>query len=309
MGLMNFESKVFFGTQLFIVFQKLITMKKLYFFLIVMLSTRIAVATNEVPNPGFENWTSGNPDGWFVTNIPGWGTPITQYSPGYGGSYAAKGQPVIVVATGDTLTAALVSATPGSGFPITQSYATLNYFYQASLAAGDVFSVTVVLYNASNTVIAAANEDSPVSTTGWTSHSISIAYFGAGPATSASIEFTLLPNPTSSRSYPMPSSFFMVDEVSLTGTVDVNPVSGNSTFNAFPNPAHDRLTLKGTAGNATNNKCRLINTLGEVVLEKNISTNNQLIDEDINVKGLAPGIYSLLLMNEDHSSSYKILIE
>jgi len=44
----------------------------------------------QVPNGGFENWTSGNPDSWLVNNVVGFGVPVTQVTPSYSGSYALK---------------------------------------------------------------------------------------------------------------------------------------------------------------------------------------------------------------------------
>ena len=128
-------------------------MKKFYSFILVFSCVQFAFATNEVPNPGYESWTSGNPDGWYVSNILGWGVPVTLYAPGNSGSSAAMGQAVITVG-GDTLGPVIVSGTPGSGFPITNDYAALNFYYQSNLTGGDLFSVDVYIYNASNVVIA-----------------------------------------------------------------------------------------------------------------------------------------------------------
>ena len=43
-------------------------MKKLYsLFAVVALAVSANAQTNLIPNPGFENWNAGAPDGWYVT--------------------------------------------------------------------------------------------------------------------------------------------------------------------------------------------------------------------------------------------------
>ena len=47
--------------------------------LAILCLTMTAVAQNPIPNPGFENWTEGQPDGWLTYNSP-FATFITQSS-------------------------------------------------------------------------------------------------------------------------------------------------------------------------------------------------------------------------------------
>ena len=46
--------------------------------------------SQEIPNAGFENWTNGEPDGWFTDNVTGFAAPVTQSSQSHSGSSAAK---------------------------------------------------------------------------------------------------------------------------------------------------------------------------------------------------------------------------
>ena len=45
----------------------------------------------QIPNPSFESWTGGNPDGWHTYNGDFGIITITQASPGHTGGYAAQG--------------------------------------------------------------------------------------------------------------------------------------------------------------------------------------------------------------------------
>ena len=61
-------------------------MKKLYsLFAVVALSVAANAQTNLITNPGFENWTSGTPDGWYSNGI----TYTQSTSPVHSGTYAA----------------------------------------------------------------------------------------------------------------------------------------------------------------------------------------------------------------------------
>ena len=48
-------------------------------FLIAILPISL-LAQNPVPNPGFENWTAGDPVGWNTNNVLGVFTSVTQSS-------------------------------------------------------------------------------------------------------------------------------------------------------------------------------------------------------------------------------------
>ena len=54
-----------------------------------LLCAALAWGQNPIPNAGFENWTNGNPDQWFTTNISAPGT-ITQSSDAHSGNWAAQ---------------------------------------------------------------------------------------------------------------------------------------------------------------------------------------------------------------------------
>jgi hypothetical protein len=272
-------------------------MKRVYILILFIARMQQVSATNEVPNPGFENWTTGNPDGWFVTNIPGFGIPITQFSPGHSGSYAAKGQPVIVVATGDTLPPSMLSGTPGSGFPISQSYTTLEFYYQCNLTGGDLFSVDVYIYNSSNTVIAASNEDISINASGWTLKSIPINYFGSGTAASAVIQFTILPNPSTGAGYPNPSSTFIVDDVALSGIVGVQENTIDIIrADVFPDPAISDAAINISNSVAGNAELFLYDLKGSVVKQLSTYMTATNYRWKFPVADLPQGIYSVRIV-------------
>ena len=107
-----------------------------------------ALAQNPVPNPGMETWTQGNPDNWLTNNVVGTAIPVTQTGDAHGGSSAAKLE--VLSAFGSPFPGILTCNGGGSGFPVSQSYGSLRYYYKASLLSSDFFSATVVFYDASS---------------------------------------------------------------------------------------------------------------------------------------------------------------
>ncbi len=261
-------------------------------FLVLIVITSLHLSA-QVPNSGFETWTSGNPDGWYVTNIPGWGVPVTQFSPGHSGSSAVKGQPVIVLTTGDTLGPSIVSGTPGTGIPISQAYATLEFYYQCNLTGGDLFSVVIYINDAGNNVIAASNVDISANAGSWTYYTLAINYIGGGTATSATILFNLLPDPNNGQGYPNPASSFLVDDVSLSGLSSVNeflPV--RSLAVAYPNPSKDFVTIKIADVPGGNSDIVVYDLLGKPVKKISSFTNTGAsFEQKFSVAELPEGIY------------------
>lgn len=113
--------------------------------LAIMFFSSILMAQNPIPNPGFENWSGGEPNGWYTGNIPGF-EAITQSSTAHSGSSAMRGE--VLSVSGFPFPP---SATTGSflnpGFPVSQRYSRLTGYYQFSPAAGTdqlIISVTMV---------------------------------------------------------------------------------------------------------------------------------------------------------------------
>src|ERR1035437_107968 len=51
----------------------------------------VTLLAQNVPNGGFESWTSGVPDNWYADNIPTIAVPVTQSSVAHTGSSSVMG--------------------------------------------------------------------------------------------------------------------------------------------------------------------------------------------------------------------------
>ena len=65
----------------------------------------------------------------------------------------------------------------------------------------------------------------------------------------------------------------------------------------YPNPAHQRFELAVPAGNLHAATATLINTLGQVVQQRQLNLPATGGTAKFNVSGLAAGVYSLQLQN------------
>lgn len=192
----------------------------------------VLVAQNPVPNPGFENWTSGNPDNWLTNNAPGFAVPVTQASP-HSGTFALKGEVVSTLAGNFS---PIVSSTDmsGSGFPVNQAYATLSFYYKFNKVTTGIFGAYVAMSETGGGG-GAAGQIFTSSVTSFTQASLPIYYQTTNPDT-CTILFTI--NDTVAAS-PAVGNYFIIDDVALSGLVGVQeqqPVAAMIITNVQPNP-------------------------------------------------------------------------
>jgi hypothetical protein len=205
-------------------------MKKLTtLFLSVMSMALVA----QIPNPSFESWTSGAPNGWTIYSFYAAGS-VTESNTAHAGSHSVS------------LNAVLVSSTYYGGFVQTGASLGDDYFanagnpkaingwYQMTTSGGDAFYYTATAKNAGG-AIGAGSGNTGVATAVWKQFSICINY-SAGTADSLSIQLELA---NVSSGQPHAGSFILVDDLSfgtcLTGIDEIgNDVKIEA---AYPNPA------------------------------------------------------------------------
>jgi len=89
-------------------------------------------------------------------------------------------------------------------------------------------------------------------------------------------------------------------------TVGINEINSNNLLTLYPNPAGNALTVSIEGNIAANAKLRVLNILGEVVLEeqKNVQLKN-----NISLVSLSKGIYVLELFSSDAARTRKVFIK
>jgi len=86
-------------------------------------------------------------------------------------------------------------------------------------------------------------------------------------------------------------------------------VEENEVFNNFiisPNPTKDMINISGELKNAKEVKINLTNTIGQVVLSKEIKVDNNFVNEQLDLKFLNNGFYFLNIDSENSRHTYKV---
>ncbi|HLG33431.1 MAG TPA: T9SS type A sorting domain-containing protein [Bacteroidia bacterium] len=247
-----------------------------------------AVLQAQVPNGGFENWTSGNPDNWLTNNATGFAIPVTQATPPYSGTYALKGD-VVPTAVGPYAAMVVSTDLSGEGFAVTQAYATFSFYYKTNLSGSAVFNAAVAMYDASGGAVGAGGQDFFGIVSSYTLVNIPITYFGSNPV-ECIIIFTVGDTIASS---PALGNYFIVDGLTLSGVAGVDEQTSENYFaSAFPNPANDFVSI--AIGNAVGGNAEIVvyDLLGNVVKKLSAAMKTGArFEQKISVADLPAGIY------------------
>jgi len=191
-----------------------------------------ALMEAQIPNAGFETWSSGNPTGWTVIfNIPGYLTVI-QTATAHSGSSALQGTVVSVMGLG-TLPPIIWSK-----FAVSQRYATVSGWYTFSAVGGDSLYAWLVMYK-SNVPIGSVIFGNKTTRASYTQFNANIDYVTAGVPDSCQLYLGVLGS-SAANDTPHVGSTFKLDDLSLSGTNGIAEQSTQpftySLSQNFPNP-------------------------------------------------------------------------
>ncbi|MBL0032047.1 MAG: T9SS type A sorting domain-containing protein [Bacteroidetes bacterium] len=81
-------------------------------------------------------------------------------------------------------------------------------------------------------------------------------------------------------------------------TVEVSEASNSFDFNIYPNPASEKITIELPFNKKS--KVQIINVVGEVILEEEITSS-----KTISIENIASGIYFARIINDNNFSSVR----
>ncbi len=280
----------------------------LFSFVLACLISALAFAQNPIPNPGFENWTGGNPDGWQTTNAPGF-TPITQSSNGHSGSSAMRGE-VINAGGFSILPQAISGADPNkAGFPVSQRYARLTGFYQFNPMGIDSLSVIVLMTkNGQQVGSGGFNINNPAPS--YTQFTINIQYLtGEVPDTSIIIIAAGL------STGGTPGTVFLIDDLQFEGVVGIEDEDENGVVQEFalkpnfPNPFNPTTNIEFSIPQSFDVKLMVYNQLGQTVatlVNERLSTGSYSVDW--NAGDMPSGVYFYRMTAGDFTQTRKLVL-
>lgn len=276
----------------------------------------------QIPNNGFENWTSmgsySNPDGWDQLNNLTASASIytcTKGTPGFVGTGYLKLVSKTVgtnVAPGIAVSGLInISAMkPKSGFPYTGQPQKLTGSWQYMASGADAGFISVILTKWNSTsmkrdTIAKANQVLSGMAMSWATFNINLTYKSSALPDSAIIVLS------ASGATPVANSYLYVDNLSFVGSVaGINNIDNYvSNINTYPNPTSDNINVELYAQKVSTIKLQLIDITGKLIKEINVGEVQGNYKHTINTTGISKGIYFLKVIANDAVETKKIIIQ
>lgn len=189
-------------------------------------------ATAQIPNPGFETWSNGQPAGWNGTNTQ-------QTSDAHSGSSAVMGQVGLVLSVyAASISTSDPSSTNPTYFPYSGRPASFTGYYQFAPAARSNDSlVFVTVFSKANAIVGTAMFMTTQSANSYTQFTAPTTWITGDMPDSAMCSIMIL-NASASGGLGTEGSTFKLDDVSFSGTsaVATSDVRSVSLSESFPNP-------------------------------------------------------------------------
>ena len=248
-------------------------------------------AFGQIPNAGFESWTSGNPVGWTTDNLVALNVvPITQVSTAHSGSSALKGAIVAYPIAGINYYAYL-----WTGYPYSQRSANFTGWYQLVPATGskDSLYIMTYLYKSNNVIAYGGITATPSSS--WKQFSVPLYHFSNAVPDSAWTWF-ILGNSVTSLSGTV-GSYFLLDDLAYSGTATAVKEAAGVPINFaleqnYPNPFNPSTKINFSVAQAGHVTLKVFNLLGtEVASLVNEQKDAGAFSVSWNAAGLPSGMY------------------
>ncbi len=251
----------------------------------------------QIPNAGFENWTAGAPDGWWTNNIAGIGVPVTQSHTSHTGSSAARGD-VLSIITGAPYSPQIITGVSAGGFSVNQRYGSITGYYQFSPQSGDRILVSAALYKGglTGTGVAAAGGILANAASSYTQFSVPFQYITSDVPDLCVITF-VIGGPSSSSSTPHAGSYFLLDDLALSGTASAvsDPAGLPQSFaleQNYPNPFNPSTNIRFSVAQPGHVSLKVYNVLGvEVASLVNEQKDAGTFSVNWNAAGMPSGMY------------------
>lgn len=276
----------------------------------------------QIPNNGFENWTSmgtySNPNGWDQLNNMTTGMGIYTCTKGTPGSVGTAYLKLVSKTVGSTVVPGVAvsglidvaAMKPKSGFPFTGQPQKLTGSWQYMASGADAGFVAVILTKWNSTLmmrdtIAKAKQVLSGMAMSWATFNISLTYKSSALPDSAIIVLS------ASGTTPVANSYLYADNLSFVGSVaGINTIDNYvSNIVAYPNPSSENISVELNAQNPSHINLQLVDITGKSIYEVNSGVIQGSYKHTINTTTIAKGIYFLKVTANNATEVKKIVIQ
>ena len=279
---------------------------------IILISSILVTALQaQIPNPGFENWTSGEPDGWLTTNFPPLIVNVTQSNDAHSGNWAVRGEVVdFMFPIPPFLNTGSLSS---PGFPISDKINVIKGYYKFSPVGGDNFFVAVEVGKATasdTTIIGSGAISTGDAVSQYQSFLIDIVYFQQDDPNWANITISII-DTSGTTSGHIGSTMWADDFDFIVGVDDY--ISDNPTeyelYQNYPNPFNPSTTIKYQVPEFSFVTLRVYDVLGsEIETLANGEKSIGNYEVEFNATSLPSGVYLYRLQAGSYVESRKMIL-
>jgi hypothetical protein len=282
--------------------------------LIFLTSILVTALQAQIPNPGFEDWTGGDPDGWLTTNFPPLIVNVTQTNNVHSGDWAVRGEVIDLMFPIPPFLNTGSQTSPG--FPISNKIDSIKGYYQFSPVGGDHFLVAaeVGLATASDTTIIGSGAISiGDAVSQYESFSFVITYFQQDNPNWANITITIID--TSGTTFAHIGSTMWIDDLETIKVVGVDDSKRDLIVKEFmlrqnyPNPFNPSTTIKYQVPELSFVTLKVYDVLGsEIITLVNEEKPVGIYEVEFDASQLTSGIYFYRLKANDFTQVKKMIL-
>lgn len=279
-----------------------------------------AVATGQIPNNSFENWTSmgaySNPTGWGTMNNKTASLSVytaTKATPGTQGTAYLKltsKKAGSTVVNGIAVSGKLdsMSMQPLSGFAFNQKPTALTGKWQYMGSSPGSIKVTLTKWNASTNmreIVGTATKTLSGMVMSWAGFSIPFTYQSSALPDSCIILLQ------ASGANPVANDYLWIDELAFTGITTQlnNEINVYNNLTVSPNPSNGFVTLNFNTNSSQQKNIQLIDMAGKVVFIKNVNVIKGESEQTIDISQLAKGSYFIKVISTNENEIKKLIIK
>lgn len=279
---------------------------------IVLCIALISTASAQIPNSGFEDWTTfenyQDPAYWGSTNSFSAGpfyaiTQSNDYFPEGVGSYSVRLENNASLNPNYGARGSLFTGPPppDADFTVTGNPTSLTGYYKFAPQNGDTMFIQIQLYY-NGLSVAFGEFTSTAAAPDWTPFTIPISNYANADGGSMIIAAY---NANGFNFMPYGNSVLHVDNLNFDNLItSVEEPKAQQSFHLFPNPASESVTLDYRSTSIKATAFTIYNAIGQVLRSEQLHSNLQQID----VSELASGIYTVELSSAGTIHQQKLII-